>query len=227
MIWSHFGSGKSSGFTIPLVAWLLGKNPNTRIKLVANLDNAAAQRVQAVKALMMTKRYQLIFPDFKPGVKWTDHELFVKRQSNSIDPSLHARGVNVQGIGGRADYLVFDDCCDMQNSITEQQRQNIKTAFLKVWQTRLPFGRGQMLWIGTPWHSGDMSHALLQTPGWGSLIQRVRGPELGCEAIDAEVHLNPRAGEILPPYPHGPMWQPGQPWASSQSPWDGITLVKP
>ncbi len=174
-IFAPMGHGKSAGFAIPLAAWLIGRNPQVRIKIICAADNAAAERVSACKQLLESEAYKEIFPFVAPGKKWTDHVLFVDRAGAAIDPTLEGRGVFTKGVGGRANYLFFDDVCDLGNSSEFLQRERVKTFVTKQWMTRLdrldPGARA--LWIATPWSLADASYALRASPKWCWLEQRV------------------------------------------------------
>lgn len=172
-ILAPFGSGKSSGFAVPLATWLLGRNVQSRIKFVSNADDFAKQRVQGAKAIMDSATYKEVFPDVRKGDKWTDREVFVKRSGEALDPSLHARGVLTKGIGGRADYLICDDICDQINSEEAGLRMKVKKFVNSTWMTRLD-GRGaRALWIATPWHQDDATHQVMHDARWCTLVQRV------------------------------------------------------
>lgn len=184
-ILAPFGSGKSSGFAVPLSTWLLGRNVESRIKFVSNADDFAKQRVQGAKAIMASPTYRDVFPDVARGDKWSDREVFVRRRSRSLDPSLHARGVMSKGVGGRADYLLFDDVCDQLNSEEAGLRMKVKKFVKGTWMTRLDGDDARALWIATPWHQDDATHeVVLHSPRWCTLVQRV-SPDM--EHYDQEV----------------------------------------
>lgn len=184
MIMAHFGSGKSSSFAVPVIAWLVGNDIQRRVKVVSNSDDQAKQRVSAVKRLMESAIYRRIFPVVHPGNKWADHELFVQRRGFSLDPTVQARGVFTTGIGGRADVTVFDDVVDQKNSEDFAQRRRVRNLVDQTWLTRLEPMKGLVLWIATPWHVDDATHGLMVTPGWCTLVQKVNAD---CTGIDQEV----------------------------------------
>lgn len=173
MILAHFGSGKSSALLTPLAAMSLGVDPQTRIKIISNSDDSARRRVNSAKQMIGSPTYKWIYPEIKQGAKWTDSEIYIQRKGASLDPSIHARGVDTKGIGGRADILLFDDVCDQINTSTEDQRRKVINAVEQTWLTRLePGNSGRVLWIATPWHVSDATAALMQTPGWCTLVQK-------------------------------------------------------
>jgi hypothetical protein len=182
IILAPFGHGKST-VVVPLIAWLIGQDTNRRVKVITNDDGSASQRVNVVKRIIESPGYRNIFKDVKRGGKWTDHELYVRRHGQSIDPTLHARGVFTTGIGGRADIEVFDDVVDQKNSIDPAQRKRVLNFVEQTWLNRLE-PTGKALFIGTVWHAGDTYHVLKEKPGYCTLIQRVSND---CTCIEQEV----------------------------------------
>lgn len=203
--------GKSAALCIPLAAWWVGKYPESRIKIVCSSDAMSVERVAAIRTLMETQGYKDVFPSIRPGKKWAAHEIYVHRKGVSIDPTIHARGVDTRGAGSRADLIIYDDVCDQNNSTEEAQRKKVLERVNVTWMTRLEANSPMVLWVGTPYHGDDATHHFMDNPGWGTLIQRARGLEKECNAHDLELRLNPTPGHVLPPYPAPPLWEPGQP----------------
>lgn len=223
MVVAPMNHGKSAALCIPLAAWWIGRNPESRIKVVCASDQASVERVQAVRTLMGTQGYRDVFPNIRPGAKWSAHEMYVTRKGVSIDPTLHARGVDTRGAGSRADLLIYDDVCDQNNSTEEAQRKKVLSRVHVTWMTRLEANSPMVLWVGTPYHVDDATHHFMDAPGWGVLIQRARGLERDCNAHDLELRLNPVPGQVLPPYPAPPEWEPGQP----TPPAGGVRWIQP
>lgn len=184
LIMAPFGSGKSSCFVVPFAAWLVGTDPQRRIKIVSNGDDFAKQRVAAVKDLIDSSPYREVFPAVRRGDKWSDHELEVSRLGNAIDPSVHARGVMTKGIGGRADNILFDDICDQLNSEEPGARRKIKTFARKTWMSRLDGMAARAAMVATPWHPDDATHDFWSDPTWCTLRQPVSKDK---EAYEQEV----------------------------------------
>lgn len=184
-ILAHFGSGKSSGFAVPLLSWLVGRDPQIRIKYISHSDELARRAISGVKQIMEAPTYKSIFPNVRPGAKWAEQEAFVERSGGALDPTLHAKGVDSKGVGGRADVLVFDDVCDEKNSESEAVRAKIKNRVHRTWMSRLADPvLGRVLWIATIWNVDDATSELQTLPGWCTLIQRVAAD---CGSIEQEV----------------------------------------
>lgn len=183
MVLAHFGSGKSSTLAVPMACYVLGKDTNTRIKVVTNDNDNAMKRVNAIKRIIESPTYGAVWPGVLEGEKWTNHELFLRRSGFAIDPSVQARGVSATGIGGRADFILFDDVCDQKNSMDAGQRKKILSLVEETWLSRLE-PDGKVLWIATVWHQDDSTHHLMQRSGWCTLVQKVSED---CTMIDQEV----------------------------------------
>src|SRR5262249_33579099 len=142
-LWAPFGHGKSAGLLVPLIAWLVGRDPQSRIKVVSAGDTNAAKRLGAAKQIMESPDYREVFPDVRRGHKWTDHEIFVRRAGSAIDPTLEARGVETNAVGQRADVILFDDVVNDMNSMEQQQRAKVKDRTHVKWLSRLDPVRGR------------------------------------------------------------------------------------
>jgi phage terminase large subunit-like protein len=155
--------GKTEQFAISKPIHLLGKNPNLRIKIVCANDSLAGIRVQAISEhLLNNSKVKLVYPNLKPakGKAWTMHQLFIDRNIISKDPSVEAYGILSSSTGGRADILIFDDVCDLRNTITQPKlRDSVKAAFYNQWIPLLS-PDGTIIYIYTVWHQDDLSHEL-------------------------------------------------------------------
>lgn len=171
-IMAHWGSGKSTGLVAPIIGFLLGKNPNTRLKVVCNSDEQAADRVAVAARMILSPTYKRVFPNVFPGGQWTHHKLFVNRPGWSQEPSVDAKGVTSIGVGGRADVIVLDDTVDQKNSREPASRKNIRDLIFDTWLSRLE-PTGLALAIGTRWYLDDAWQVLQQQAGWCWLIQAI------------------------------------------------------
>jgi len=195
--------------TIQLVVgfptFLLGQDPNQRIKVICQNDVRAMERVMGISAIIRSAPYQVLFPNVrevprelarKKGLqsKWTSHEIFLHREGFAIDPSVQAAGVLSGGTGGRCDLLIFDDVVDQKNAIDQPElRQKVIDNVDNVWSQRLePTGR--KLFVGTPWHQADLTHKLMERPSWSVLRNWISED---FKRIEMEVY-NPPPGYPIP-----------------------------
>ena len=172
----------SSSLLVPLAAYCIGRDPNTRIKVVTNDDDSASKRVATVGKILETPAYRSVFPGVRPGNRWTGHEVYVERTGQAIDPTIQARGIFTTGIGGRADVELFDDIVDQKNAANAIQRSRVMDLAEQTWLSRLE-PDGNVLGIGTVWHNGDAYHHWMQQPGWCTLVQSVADDCLSIEQV--------------------------------------------
>jgi len=181
-IFSAFGHGKTSAFAVPLLAWIVGTNPQARIKIVCSGDEMARLRLEAVKNIIESPAYEMIFPGVLRGEKWNNHMAFVERAGHAIDPTIEARGVLTKATGARATHILFDDVVDIENSSNHQKRERLRRTVEKVWLSRLEPG-GRVVWIATPWYLEDASQVMQQRQDFVWLTQPVRPDRTGYRQI--------------------------------------------
>lgn len=175
--------GKTTALIAPLASFMLGRDPNRRVKIISNEDAKAMQRVGETSKMIKSPTYRRIFPSVVKGGPWTKHMLYVNRPGSSPEPSLEARGVMSTGVGGRGDVLLFDDVVDQKNSAQAEQRRKVTDTIHETWILSLDQdgagNSGFVLFIATRWHVADASADLMSRPGWCFLIQKVRS-DLAC-----------------------------------------------
>jgi phage terminase large subunit-like protein len=146
--------------------WLLGHNPNLRIKIIAASDEKAKEILGLVRDFISdSDRVHEVFPnlqiDSKRGDRTTD--FFVKRTIKQRDASVEASGVLSAGAGGRADVLICDDIVDLKNSvINPAMREQVIKSVQETWFS-LVSATGRIIWICTPYHVADATHVLKAT----------------------------------------------------------------
>jgi hypothetical protein len=190
-----FGHGKTCQ-VIGRILYIMGSDPNGRIKYICNTDNNAVNRLLVVQRYIDARPKNMIriFPQLIPAKedkdkkgkseKWSSHRLFIKREAKSADATLEAWGVEGGGTGGRADYLIFDDIVDFKNAIQEPARRDkVKDSFKNVWLTR---GESacKKLYIATVWHEDDNTSELLKNESFCFLFSRI-SPD--CSYIDTSL----------------------------------------
>lgn len=162
--------GKSQQYGVWFPIWLMGRNPEIRIKLVANDLPKAKKRAKAIRSIVVTNpRVRQVFPHLRAdpvAEDWTAASITVTRESCSPEPTLEARGILTAATGGRADWLLFDDVCDFKNTLKHpRERDAVKMAFTEDWMNLLE-PDGMAVYIGTPWHREDLTHVLLEKSEW-------------------------------------------------------------
>ena len=146
--------------------FLLGHNPNLRIKIVSHSDKKAADILRQIKeAIESNERLKEVFPHLEAGDVWASNKILVKRSLWSKDVTIEALGILSGATGGRADYIVFDDVVEFNNTIKHPALiKMVKEAFYNNWLNLLePDGYGWCL-IGTIWTQMDLHWEFHQKP---------------------------------------------------------------
>lgn len=197
-IMAPFNSGKTSTLAIPLAAFLIGQNPQIRIKIVCADDDMAKLRVASIKSIIESYEYRLIFPGIRPGKKWDMHDAFVERVGHAHDPTVQARGVLTEGIGSRCDVMIMDDVCTQKNSEKPAMRVTVKKRARGTWMSRLDGPNARVMGFGTAWAQDDYTAEVKQDPKWLTLVQAVEVPSM--ENYEQTVWGAP---DVLANYPQG------------------------
>jgi len=168
LIWSHIESGKTQSLAIGRTLFELGKNPNLRVLILSNTD-AQAQKVciPIAKYIEQSDALHRVFPKLVrgKGMPWTNHQLYVQRQTQAKDPSVQTCGVHGNILGSRVDLLILDDLLDYENTLTAAQRDDLWNWYNATVEGRLT--RNAKVWcIGTAWHREDIMHRLAKNPQW-------------------------------------------------------------
>lgn len=140
------GSGKSTIVGL-FCAWVLYKNPNTRIMVVSADNTLATKMVKTVKNII--ERFEPLkhLLPTKRG-NWTTESFAVERQLVLRDPSMSAVGIMGNATGSRADIIIFDDVEVPNNCDTEQKQQELRTKINEYSFILIP--NGMKLFVGTP-----------------------------------------------------------------------------
>jgi len=164
---------------IGLILWLIGNNPNIRVKLVCNSDDNAKKRLGKIVTYMMhDPDFKKVFPDIKPDPRasWTKTAITVKRDTIAVDPTIEACAVLSTATGGRADVLLVDDPVDARNTIQNPALQKtVKSVFKSVWMNIL-VPNGKIWYIATLWSKADLTHELMKNKRFKTLKIEV-GPD--------------------------------------------------
>lgn len=160
--------GKTSTL-LGLICWLIGVNPDIRIKLFAQSEEKARDRLSVTSDILTrSKLYKLVFPHIRPSPSgpWHRSAITVERSISDKEPTLEASGIMGSVEGGRADLIVLDDVSDFRTAIIyPQHREAIKK---KVYAEVLPMldEGGRAVSIATPHHQGDVVASLRKNREW-------------------------------------------------------------
>lgn len=169
----------------------LGEDNDLRLKIVCDTDSNAAARVGSIKRYIESDTdYHRIYPNVRPSRKglfklkkgrkinagaetWMKHTIILDRKGKMKDPSVEAFGITSSGIGTRADGIVFDDPCNLKNTILEPgSRETVKENYENTWISRLE-DLAWVLYIATIWHEQDLTSTLIKNSRYSFCIMAI------------------------------------------------------
>lgn len=140
------GSGKSTLLGL-LSAWLLKRDPDRRILVLAAESQLAAKTVRTVRRIL--ERHPLT-EALRPGKpeEWAADRLTVPRRLVSRDPSLLARGIGANITGAHADVVICDDVEVPNTCGTPAKRADLRARLSETDYVLSP--GGLQIYSGTP-----------------------------------------------------------------------------
>lgn len=144
-----FRSAGKSTLTGVFCAWLLYRDPNLRILVLAADQALAGKMVRNVKRVI--ERHPLC-AGMRPrsADQWASDRFTVNRVMELRDPSMLARGVSANLTGSRADIVICDDVEVPNTCDSAEKREELRSRLAEV-RYVLAAG-GVQLYIGTPHH---------------------------------------------------------------------------
>lgn len=140
-------SGKSTLVGL-FAAWLLYRNPDLRI-LVLAADHALAKKMVR-NAKRIIERHPLtghLKPD--KADQWASDRFTVRRNLVLRDPSVLAKGIGANITGSRADMVICDDVEVPNTCDSAEKRRDLRERLGEI-SYILPDGQGTQLYVGTP-----------------------------------------------------------------------------
>ena len=184
------GSGKSTLFTCDIVTWLIVRDRSIRIQIGSRTERQARMYVGRVKRALereaplradadslakgiafdaeacLVDDFGAFRPDGRSDL-WAQNALVVRQQDQTMiddkEPTLSAWGQDSGFLGGRFDFIVWDDLVDQRNTRTEESRDKLIEWWTTEAETRLEPG-GALILQGQRIHRRDLyRYALDQT----------------------------------------------------------------
>lgn len=160
-------SGKSTIIGL-FCAYILWRNPNTRILILSADHELAKKMVRNIKRIIekhpMTKHLK---PPHKE--EWASDRFTIVRSNDLRDPSVLARGLLANITGSRADLIICDDVEVPKTCDSNAKRIDLRTKLSELDYVLTP--GGMMVYIGTP-HTADTIYNTAPggfLSGWHSL----------------------------------------------------------
>ena len=140
-------SGKSTLLGL-LCAWLLAREPNHRILVLAAEQALASKLSRYARRVVEQHPFCRHLHQSSRASGWSDDAFTVNRSAVFRDPSLLARGIGGNITGTHADTVICDDV-EVPNTVnTPQRREWLRTRLLEVEHIRSP--DGLQIFAGTP-----------------------------------------------------------------------------
>ncbi|HEV7369627.1 phage terminase large subunit [Arenibaculum sp.] len=140
------GAGKSTLVGL-FCAWLLCRNPDLRILVLAADLALAKKMVRVVRRLIERHPWtRSLRPDERD--QWAAEQFTVRRRLELRDPSMLARGIGSNLTGSRADVVVCDDVEVPRTSGSAPKREDLRARLAEVDFVKVP--DGLTLYVGTP-----------------------------------------------------------------------------
>jgi len=128
-------------------AWLLWRDPNLRIMVLAAESNLAGKMVRNIKKIIerhpFTKGLKPNNPD-----QWASDRFTIKREMEMRDPSVLAAGITSNITGSRADLIIYDDVEVPNTSDSAEKRENLRERLTE--SNFILAAGGRQLYVGTP-----------------------------------------------------------------------------
>lgn len=161
----------SEGSTRRLPAFVLGKNPDTRVAIVSYSATKARKFNREIQRIIDTDEYRRIFPETcLNSTNVTTVARAWVRNADECEIVGRVGGFKTVGVGGAltgepVDLLIMDDIYkDAREAWSPRVRENISDWYDTVAETRLHNGSRQLI-VFTRWHEDDLAGKLLREHG--------------------------------------------------------------
>lgn len=128
-------------------AWLLWRDPNLRIMVLAAENNLATKMVRNIKKIIelhpFTKELKPSNPD-----QWASDRFTIDRDIEMRDPSVIAAGITGNITGSRADLVIYDDVEVPNTCDSVDKREGLRNRLSE--SNFILSAGGRQLYVGTP-----------------------------------------------------------------------------
>jgi hypothetical protein len=163
--------GKTQNVVLGRTLWLIGRNPNLRLAIIAATKESASKLMLAITTYIdQSPELHRVFPNLKRDKSqvWNTSKATVIRDQIGTDSTLSCYGTGAEGIiGARWDGLILDDILTYDNTRTPEGRKATYDWMMGTLMGRLVDG-AFVLAIGNAFHPEDALHRLAASPGWVS-----------------------------------------------------------
>lgn len=166
---------KSELFCQNYVTWRIVQDPNIRVLLVSASADRAKKNLDGIKNRL--DKDIMAYADLKrdfapsegynsPNAKWTSDMILVnpdiRPRNTSGHPTVQALGIRKKIYGARADLIILDDCCDLDNAHEFPKQIEWIQGIIN---SRLEPGTGKLIIVGTRLAAQDLYSEIMK-PEW-------------------------------------------------------------
>lgn len=162
--------GKSEGSTRRLPAFILGKNPDTKLAIISYSATKARKFNREIQRVIDSPEYANIFPETSLSASNATNAGTWLRNADECEIVGYRGGFKTVGVGGPltgepVDCLIMDDIYkDAKTAWSPVVRSAIEDWYDTVAETRL-HNDSQQLIVFTRWHELDLAGRLLEQQG--------------------------------------------------------------
>lgn len=173
---AHTESGKTQ-LAIAYALWRLGRDARMRIAIVSEGAKLARQICRTIAKYIADETFigcralRRVFPDLKPGAKWSEEGYEVMRPKQVTHYSFAPYGEKSSLTGPRLGLIILDDYITPKTTATPYMRQQNADNFDRKVQNRIT-ARGQILILCNAQWSDDLS-ARVEARGYVAHRMRV------------------------------------------------------
>lgn len=170
MVFCPPGMGKSELVSRRFPAWLLGRDPRTRIVATSYTASLAATMGTAVRSIVGSEAFARVFPEVVLEGKETELAFDVRGKAHH-DQSYYGVGVGGGLSGRRFDVAVIDDPVKArEDAESKPYRDRLEAWYTSVLRTRradLSADGSAIVLVLTRWHEDDLAGRLLEAASKG------------------------------------------------------------
>jgi len=185
---------KSQLVSVMWTAFLLGRNPASRLMVVSYAENLAEQLSNDTRRLMQSALYRRLFPETQ-----------LERQSSQLLTTTaggqrYATTVGGSVTGFGTDIIILDDPQSATDIYSEAAREKTKAFFQQTLSSRLNNpATGRMVLVQQRLHEDDLTGHLIEGGGWELLRLQACATEAASIPFGFGEVRDVRPGELLVP----------------------------
>ena len=165
-------SPRDHGKTFAITSFIIRQlclNRNLKFLLISATAGQAEKRVRMIKSLLLSDKITEDWasngmPAFKTAEdKWISTQIYLNRDTPSVDPTLEAIGAGGAITGAHVDFIILDDVEDDRTVYSASLRAKTRDWLRGTIQPVLS-KKGMMIVVGTRKNGDDLYHHMLEDP---------------------------------------------------------------